>query len=62
MLWYKSMNLCSKLHLSYPHVDINECSADSSLCDQICENTVGSYSCNCYTGFMLTGSQCQGND
>ena len=41
------------------YADINECS-DSSLCDQVCENTIGSYTCDCYTGFMLVGDQCQG--
>ncbi|XP_046357626.2 uncharacterized protein LOC124135954 isoform X3 [Haliotis rufescens] len=32
--------------------DVNEC--DQNLCGQICNNTVGSYVCSCYTGFKLS--------
>lgn len=42
--------------------DIDECQLDGTLCDQICENTDGSYDCACMDGYQLTegGSQCQG--
>ena len=30
--------------------DINECAADN--CDQICVNDLGSYHCECYTGYF----------
>ena len=31
--------------------DIDEC--DTNPCDQLCTNTVGSYSCGCYEGYEL---------
>ena len=33
--------------------DINECSEGLSSCNQWCINTVGSYACDCYSGFAL---------
>ncbi|XP_055859671.1 mucin-like protein isoform X2 [Biomphalaria glabrata] len=36
-------------------IDINEC-LNSSLCDQICVNTEGSYKCECKEGFTLSSS------
>ena len=39
--------------------DINEC--NNNPCDQVCTNTVGSYTCSCRTGFTLNANQkCQG--
>ena len=32
-------------------VDVNEC--DDSLCDQICTNTHGSFTCGCGAGYRL---------
>nr|AQT19789.1 hypothetical protein Smed-vldlr [Schmidtea mediterranea] len=32
-------------------VDIDECSASPSKCNQICKNTPGSYECSCYDGY-----------
>lgn len=41
--------------------DIDECELDRDLCDQICENTDGSYFCTCMDGYQLVeDSQCQG--
>ena len=43
--------------------DIDECSVNnSSLCDQVCKNTVGSYACGCHIGYLFVSdsSQCQG--
>ena len=34
-------------------LDINECLLNSSVCDQICLNTAGSYSCSCEPGYQL---------
>ena len=31
-------------------VDINECN-NISICDQLCQNTAGSYSCSCFEGY-----------
>ena len=41
--------------------DIDECS-ESGVCDQICTNTDGSYSCSCKKGYQLQVDQihCQG--
>ena len=41
--------------------DINECSADSSPCDENadCTNTEGSYICSCKQGFDGDGSTCE---
>ena len=42
--------------------DIDECSADSSLCDENadCTNNEGSYSCTCKQGFTGNGTVCAG--
>ena len=43
-------------------LDIDECSADSSPCDDNadCDNTDGSYSCTCKRGFTGNGTVCEG--
>ena len=38
--------------------DINECL--SNPCDQICDNTMGSFECRCASGYSLEGSVCRG--
>ena len=42
--------------------DIDECSADSSPCDENanCTNSDGSYTCNCKQGFSGNGTVCEG--
>ena len=42
--------------------DIDECSMDGSLCDQICENTFGSYECSCNPGYryLMNSNICEG--
>lgn len=40
---------CTKL------IDINECLLPDHGCEQICENTNGSYICSCYGGYNQTG-------
>ncbi|KAE9549104.1 hypothetical protein FO519_007686 [Halicephalobus sp. NKZ332] len=37
-------------------VDIDECKQDG-ICDQKCTNLAGTYSCDCYHGFKLTGGE-----
>jgi hypothetical protein len=37
-------------------VDINECD-EPGTCDQKCTNLVGTYKCDCYPGFQLTGGK-----
>ncbi|CAG2253241.1 unnamed protein product [Mytilus edulis] len=40
------------LHISSGNCsNINEC--DANVCTQTCQDTVGSYTCSCYTGFKL---------
>jgi len=40
--------------------DIDECSADVSVCDvnAVCQNTFGSYICSCKAGFTGDGKNC----
>ena len=44
-------------------LDIDECLIDNGGCDQICNNTDGSFYCSCYSGFTLNydGFTCDGN-
>ena len=48
--------------LAGPIVDIDECSlADGGECEQICDNTDGSYHCSCHHGYNLVGDvYCEG--
>lgn len=44
-------------HLNSKFVlDINECSSNNGGCSQLCINTVGSYYCNCISGFTLSSN------
>ncbi|KAK6630731.1 hypothetical protein RUM44_002900 [Polyplax serrata] len=38
-------------------VDLDECETDGS-CDQICQNTQGSFSCSCISGYKKDGTRC----
>ena len=44
------------------HLDINECDQNNGKCNQICVNEVGSYHCECKSGYQLdqTGFSCNG--
>lgn len=42
-------------------VDINECSLGIHLCQQQCNNTLGSYTCGCNEGYYEDGYNCTGN-
>ena len=33
--------------------DINECAINNAGCSQVCNNTEGSYYCDCYPGYEL---------
>ena len=33
--------------------DNNECTLNTDLCDQNCQNTDGGYTCSCNTGYTL---------
>ena len=43
-------------------LDVNECREEVDECDQDCKNTVGSYVCDCSSGFLLdpNGKSCNG--
>lgn len=42
-------------------LDINECIENTGLCEQLCEDTEGSYKCSCRPGFRLNeNQQCEG--
>ena len=43
-------------------IDIDECLLNDTLCEQLCVNTDGSYSCACMEGYQLIEgtNQCQG--
>ena len=43
--------------------DINECATNNGGCSQLCLNTEGSYSCDCYPGYELgpNNHTCKGN-
>ena len=36
-------------------LDVNECDDDNGGCDQLCNNTLGSFSCGCAEGYLLNG-------
>jgi hypothetical protein len=44
------------------YADIDECSNGVDLCEQLCQNTNGSYTCACDPGFRLKSDrlQCEG--
>lgn len=44
------------------HVDVDECKEGISGCQQVCNNTIGSYYCKCSSGHRLAedGHTCKG--
>jgi len=42
--------------------DRNECQKSNAGCEHICENTVGSFECNCLKGYKLKADKygCEG--
>lgn len=51
------------LHLiKYDLTDIDECQMRVAVCDQLCQDTEGSYICSCHSGFTLSsnGMSCNG--
>ena len=46
------------------YLDINECTANTDGCDQVCTNTDGSFECSCNSGFTLSndGKTCIENN
>ena len=51
----------SKLKETSPNlitaVDIDECRSNADDCDQLCNNTIGSFQCGCIDGFVLSSDR-----
>ena len=45
------------------YLDIDECSLGDTLCQQLCLNNDGGYTCACMEGYLLIEgtNQCEGN-
>ena len=43
-------------------IDIDECASGLDECEQLCDNTEGSYNCSCMKGYELAenGRNCSG--
>ena len=41
-------------------LDIDECVINADDCDQLCVNDLGSYHCECYTGYLRDKDSCVG--
>jgi len=50
------VSLCAGLFmcLSVVFIDLDECVEELHRCQQVCENTLGSYRCSCSPGFQLS--------
>ena len=55
------MQLVHKLHMYYIYTDNDECQVDNGGCPQSCNNTPGSYHCQCWNGYKMDNdSNCTG--
>lgn len=54
-MYYQPLNL-------FVHIDNNECMLGTHDCDNVaaCQNTVGSFNCQCPTGYFGDGKTCTG--
>ena len=55
-MWsYNKINIIVKYLLPYLtyFTDVDECNNDTSGCEQLCNNTIGSYYCTCSEGYYL---------
>ncbi len=47
--------------LTHAHADIDECATNTSMCDQNCTDTSGSFICDCNVGYeLINGTKCVG--
>ena len=51
----RSKFVCS--HPSSPPTDIDECESARGGCGQLCNNTIGSFFCDCMSGYSLDEDQ-----
>ena len=58
----KINNILIMIKITYDGTDINECASQNGGCEQNCQNTIGSYSCSCLTGYLIdsNGYNCTG--
>ena len=58
----KIINALLIIEITYNDTDINECANHNGECQQNCQNTIGSYSCSCLTGYLIdsNGYNCTG--
>lgn len=48
-------------HISLSNLDINECLERTDNCEQFCDNLDGSFTCRCYSFFVLAdNNRCSG--
>ena len=47
--------LCNKLMIPF-RAETNECATNNGGCEQMCNNTIGSFHCSCRTGYLLDGN------
>lgn len=51
---YLRKNTQKKLtFITNPISDVNECDSGTKICEYHCQNTEGSYTCSCPTGYLL---------
>ena len=64
--WVNNVGQVAELEVAFSadgiHTDINECTSGQHNCDSnaVCKNTVGSFTCQCKTGYTGDGRSCSG--
>ena len=62
MYWYVRIFIFELYVMYIVSSDNDECSMGTDLCQQNCNNTLGSYECSCNSGYYERGFQCKGNN